>query len=148
MKKRLLFCSESSNLSTGYAVYAREVLTRLHKRGNIDFLEYANWGKNGEYQPPWPYVGVLPNNQQEEQIYNSAFINKFGAYKFESVCLEYKPDVVFNFTDFWMQSHILTSPFRRYYKYIAMPTVDCTPQQEEWINGYKQSDYVLNYSIS
>ena len=47
-KKRVLFCSEATYLNTGYATYAREVLSRLHASGKYEIAEFASYGKDGD----------------------------------------------------------------------------------------------------
>lgn len=38
------------------------------------------------------------------------------------------------------------SPFRKYFRWLWMPTVDSIPQKEEWIQTYCGVDYVMAYS--
>ena len=60
-KKKVLFCTEASWLSTGYAVYTKEVLSRLVKEEDIEVAElacYATMEDVERHPTPWQ---VYPN---------------------------------------------------------------------------------------
>ena len=74
MKPRILFCSEFSQLKTGYAVYGHEVLTRLHNSGKYDIYELACYSHHSDprnQRVPWTTYSILPDedNQQQLQAY-------------------------------------------------------------------------------
>ena len=150
-KRRILFCGEASYLSTGYATYTREVLRRLHSTGKYDIAELGTYGKPNEPEIndiPWKFYPNIPdiNNTKDVQEYNSNNINQFGAWKFESICLDFKPDIVCDIRDFWMMEFQERSPFRRFYNWTIMPTVDAAPQHKQWILTYANADGVFTYS--
>ena len=150
-KKRILFCGEASYLSTGYATYTREVLKRLYATGKYEIAELGTYGKSEELQNnpiPWKFYPNVPdvNDQKAVQEYNSVNINQFGAWKFESICLDFKPDIVCDIRDFWMLEFEERSPFREFYNWTIMPTVDATPQHKQWIYTYANADGVFTYS--
>ena len=150
-KRRILFCGEASYLSTGYATYTREVLRRLHSTGKYDIAELGTYGKPNEPEIndiPWKFYPNIPdiNNTKDVQEYNSNNINQFGAWKFESICLDFKPDIVCDIRDFWMMEFQERSPFRRFYNWTIMPTVDAAPQHKQWIHTYANADGVFTYS--
>jgi glycosyltransferase involved in cell wall biosynthesis len=151
MKPKLLWCSESSFLSTGYAVYSREVLSRLHEADKLDITEFGAYGSNSDPRAgsiPWRFVGNLPQrgNKQEENAYNSNQINVFGAWKFEQLCLDIKPNIVFDNRDYWMSTFINNSPYRPYFHRSWMVACDAYPQAREWIDSYSECDSVFTYS--
>jgi len=148
-KKRILFCSEASFLSTGYANYTRRMLEYLHKTNKYELAEMAAYGDRSDprgLKLPWKYYGVQPDSQEEMERYNSDAIHAFGSYIFENVCLDFKPDIVFDIRDYWMVSFIESSPFREYYKFALMPTVDAYPQARHWVDMYKNADLIFSYS--
>lgn len=155
-KKRILFCSEATFLNTGYATYTREILNYLHSTGKYDIAEMASYGEMNDSRAasiPWKYYGVMPNTNCEpkaprEQIdaYNASPSNQFGEWLFEHVCLDFLPDIVCDIRDFWMVDHIERSPFRPYFKWALMPTVDARPQARQWIATYASADACLSYS--
>lgn len=150
-KKRVLFVSEFSQLSTGYAVYTSELMKRLHATGKYELAELACYCPTDHpaiKDTPWKVYPNLPdmNNQQEKQAYESNQTAEFGEWKFECVCLDFRPDVVCSIRDFWMDAYIDMSPLRRFYKTVMMPTVDATPQNPDWIDLYISTDAVLAYN--
>jgi len=151
-KKRILFCSEATFLNTGYATYTREILNYLHSTGKYELAELASYGEQDDPQAaniPWKYFGVAPHknaSKQEKEKYASIPTNQFGEYRFEEVCLEFKPDIVCDIRDFWMLDFAERSPFRPFFKWCIMPTVDARPQARQWIATYQSADACLTYS--
>lgn len=155
-KKRILFCSEATFLNTGYATYAREILTYLHSTGKYELAELASYGERNDPRAakvPWRYFGVMPNAesqpkapQEEHDAYNASPSNQFGEFIFEAVCLEFQPDIVCDIRDFWMLDFGERSPYRPYYKWCIMPTVDARPQARQWVATYESADACLTYS--
>ena len=151
-KKKILFCSEATFLNTGYATYTREILNYLHGTGKYELAELACYATNNDPRAkniPWKFYGAsLPDNAPEEQKRNYASnpSNQFGQFAFETVCLDFLPDVVCDIRDFWMLDFEERSPFRKYYKWCIMPTVDAAPQARQWIYTYQNADACLTYS--
>jgi glycosyltransferase involved in cell wall biosynthesis len=149
MKPRILFIGESSYLNTGYAVYTNEVLSRLHQTGKFDILEFGIYGSNRDprvQQVPWKFVGNLPDNKEQEDKYNSNPFYQFGEWRFEEVCLLHKPHLVINISDFWQHSYVGRSPYRKYFNWLWLATVDGVPQNPEWLSVYADCDGLMTYS--
>ena len=155
-KKRILFCSEATFLNTGYATYTREILNYLHSTGKYELAEMAAYGERNDPRAagiPWKYYGVVPNqnnepkaSEQELQAYNASPSAQFGEWIFEHVCLDFMPDVVCDIRDFWMLDFAERSPFRPYFKWAVMPTVDARPQARQWVATYASADACFTYS--
>lgn len=151
MKKiRILWCGESAVLNTGYAVYGREILSRIFQDERLEVAEFAAYIHPNDprlQQVPWKVYANLPDMNHQEQVnqYNSDPMNQFGAWRFEQVCLDFRPHIVTDIRDFWMLSFQDTSPFRPYYKWLIMPTVDSYPQNEQWLSTYMTADGVFTY---
>jgi len=155
-KKRILFCSEATFLNTGYATYTREILNYLHSTGKYEIAEMASYGQRNDPRAaniPWTYYGVAPNtdcepkaSEEELNSYNSSPVNQFGGWAFEHICLDFLPDFVCDIRDFWMLDFAERSPFRPYFKWVIMPTVDARPQARQWIATYANADACLTYS--
>lgn len=146
---KVLFCGEATYLKSGYAIYGKNLISRIHATSGFEVAEFANYGSSKDKRSttvPWKMYCNLPENPEEEQIYNSNKMNHFGAYKFEKVCLDFKPDVVISYLDSWMMRHQLTSPFRPFYKIVWMPAVDASPQNISWLNMYSEVDAVFGYT--
>ena len=151
-KKRILFCSEATFLNTGYATYTREILNYLHSTGKYELAEMAAYGTRNDPRAngiPWKFYGVVPPDnatEEEKNRYNANPVHQFGEHIFESVCLDFFPDIVCDIRDFWMLDFAERSPFRPYFKWCIMPTVDARPQARQWISTYQSADACLTYS--
>lgn len=151
MKKRILMVSESSVLSSGYGVYTKELLTRLNKIEDFEVAELACFIEQDDPRLkdiPWRVYANKPSELDHQifNLYKSDKSNEFGSFTFNQVCLDFKPTHVIDIRDFWMFSYQAYSPFRDYYNWLIMPTVDAYPQNKEWIDYFKRADLVLNYS--
>ena len=150
MKKRILFCGESSWLNTGFSIYNRQILERINATDKYTLAEFGNYGNTVDPQAialPWKFYGNLPRDKKEAELYRSRPTNQFGAYKFDAVVSDFQPDIVFACTDPWMVEHIMKSQFRDKYKTVLTPTVDSAPQKQEWVdNIYNKSDIITTYS--
>lgn len=150
-KKRILFISEAAYLNTGYAKYSKEVISRIHNTGKYDIAEFSIYGGPTDQRRsgiPWKNYANMPdmNDQKELEAYNSNMMNQFGLWRFERICLDFEPDIVLSIRDFWMDSFIYHSPYRRIFSWAWMPTVDASPQNQEWIDMFSDADYILTYS--
>lgn len=155
-KKRVLFCGEATFLNTGYATYIRETLNYLHSTGKYELAEMSSYGERNDPRAngiPWGYYGVQPNTNcepkaspEELKDYESKPSNQFGEALFEHVCLDFMPDFVCDIRDFWMLDFAERSPFRNYFRWAVMPTVDAAPQARQWIATYQSADACLTYS--
>jgi glycosyltransferase involved in cell wall biosynthesis len=150
-KKKILFISEAAYLNTGYAKYSREVISRIHKTGKYDIAEFSIYGSinhPGRSTIPWKNYPNMPDATKKEEVnaYSSNPSNQFGAWRFERVCLDFEPDIVLTIRDFWMDSFVYHSPYRRIFSWAWMPTVDASPQNQEWIDMFSNADYILTYS--
>ena len=151
-KKRILFCSEATFLNTGYATYTREILNYLYNTGKYEIAEMASYGDRNDQRAkdiPWRFYGVVPDHtcsEEEKRNYQNFPTSQFGELFFESACLNFLPDIVCDIRDFWMMDFEERSPFRPFYKWCIMPTVDARPQARQWIATYQSADACLTYS--
>ena len=149
-KLKILVCSESSKVSSGFGVYNKFLLNGLHETGKYEIAEFASYGIIGDkerFNIPWKYYpnAVLANDPRFS-TYNSTTENHFGKWRFDRVVLDYKPDVVIDVRDYWMNSYQGKSPLRKYFHWILMPTVDSFPQKEEWLDTFIDADAIFTYS--
>lgn len=143
---RVLVVTEFSGLSTGYATYGRNILYNLNKHFHVaEFASYVHRSNPEINRFPWKIYDTLPTNDEEVKVYESDPSNQFGKYKFEHACLDFKPTIVIAFRDWWMDSYILDSPFRRCFNFVWMPTVDSIPQEEQWMYSFAEADGIFTY---
>jgi glycosyltransferase involved in cell wall biosynthesis len=150
-KKRILLANESSFQSTGYSTMGRAILSRLHKSPKYEVAELGTYGSSDDPRSqlvPWKFYPVVPSKDDEHstQIYNSKIENQHGAWCWEKTCLDFEPDIIIDFRDSWVWQYQLFSPLRDYYTTIHMPTIDATPQHDDWIYDINMSDSVLTYT--
>jgi glycosyltransferase involved in cell wall biosynthesis len=152
-KPRILYVGEFTKLATGYSVYGSEILRRLHETGKYELGELACYAAADDprflnHGLPWTVFPGMPaaSDPKAWAAFRTDKMNEFGQWAFEDVCLKFKPDIVVDIRDHWMMSFAETSPFRRFYHWVIMPTVDATPQQEQWIATYINADAVFTYS--
>lgn len=149
-KKRILWVNECSWKNTGYAVYGREVLSRLNKVPEFEVAELACYASAKDVQEnPQDWI-VFPNKPDEESPDYEGYLSNpsmiFGEYSFNSVCLDFMPDIVMDIRDWWMFEYQQRSVFRDYFHWAIMPTVDAMPQNPQWINTFASADSVMAYS--
>ena len=147
---KVLFCSEASWMSTGYSVYTNEILSRLHQINGLEVAElscYADANHPMIASVPWK---IYPNkplpNDPRFNAYNGNASAQFGDHSFNNVLLDFQPDVVMDIRDWWMIEFEQRSPFRDFFHWAIMPTVDAEPQDLQWINTYASADSVFSYS--
>ncbi len=152
-KKRILWCSEGSmSLSTGFSGISYEILNRLHATGKYELFEIASYVRVDDPKlesVPWKAIGTIPADGDEEghNRYRSDPTAQFGSSIFEQALLEFKPDIVHDNRDNWMgAAWQLKSPFRKYFKYLYLSTIDGKPQRAEWTDDHKNTDLLLTYS--
>ena len=149
-KLKILICSESSKVSSGFGVYNKFLLNGLYATGKYDLAEFASYGLIGDkekFNIPWKYYpNAVVTNDPRFATYNSTTENHFGRWRFDRVLLDYKPDVVIDVRDYWMNSYQGKSPLRRHFHWILMPTVDSYPQKEEWLDTFIDADAIFTYS--
>lgn len=150
-KRRVLFITENASLLSGFGTYGAEVLKRLHATDKYDLAEFASYCKPQDLyvrNRPWPVYANAPSgkDKKEEKFFNQSDINQFGLWRFDRVCLDFKPDVVISIRDAWMDNWVADSPVREYFHWVWMPTVDSSPQRPYWIDVYTKCDAIFTYS--
>lgn len=149
-KTKILVCSESSKVASGFGVYNKNLLEGLYKTDNYELAEFASYGLLGDkekYNIPWKYYpNAVHQTDSRFSLYQSDPTNGFGKWRFDRVVVDFKPDIVIDVRDYWMSSYQKSSPFRKYFHWILMPTVDSAPQQDEWLDTYADADAIFTYS--
>ena len=153
IKKRVLFINEASPLNTGFSKIGKEILSRLYKnRPDLTIAEcgcYLSPEDPRIHTIPWTFYPVMPRKGDERaaEAYNSSVFGQFGASVLEQTLLDFKATHLISITDQWMSSaYQLLSPFRPYFKYLLMPTIDGSPQKIEWMDDYSRVDVLMTYS--
>jgi glycosyltransferase involved in cell wall biosynthesis len=149
MKKiKVLHSGETTGALSGFGKYGREVLTRLADNDKLEIAEIAGFGaiedtNNSHVKWKWYATAVNPGHP-EHAIFDAT--DKFGGWRFERICLDFKPDHVFTIRDPWNDTFVSNSPFRPFFHFSWMPTVDSAPQQPQWIEMFRDCDSIFTYS--
>ena len=150
IKKRIFIANDASCLNTGYGIYGKEILTRLHNSGKYDVAElgcYIDKNHPATSTIPWKfYPNAVSGDDPQHQKYASNNINQFGLWRFNKAVANFKPHIVFDVRDYWMFSYQETSPLRPFFHWVIMPTVDSAPQKLEWRYTFSNADIVVPYT--
>lgn len=150
IKKRLFIANDSSFLDTGYGVYGKELLTRLHNSGKYDVAELGCYAVKNQPQIkniPWKfYPNAVSADDPRFEQYKSSVANQFGAWRFVKAILDFKPDIVFDVRDYWMYSYQESTSLKKYFSWVIMPTTDSAPQKLEWLYTFANADLVVPYT--
>ena len=148
-KRKVLMLCEAPWYTTGYSVYATQVLGRLCQHDDLEIAQlgiYAGAKDPQLTQYPWK---IYWNKPEKDHPNYSSYKNptaQFGDFNFNEVLLDFQPDVVMDIRDWWMIEFEQRSPFRDFYNWAIMPTVDAKPQNNQWIATYEDADAVFAYS--
>ncbi len=150
-RKKILFCTEAHYLPTGYSVYTKELLSRLHADPRFEVAELACYADNKSVKTnakgPWKIYPNKPSSDSPEwNEYKSSPTFEFGEFTFNNVLLEFQPDFVMDIRDWWMFEFQQRSTFRDFFTWAIMPTVDAYPQNKQWMDTFVSADAVFAYS--
>lgn len=148
-KKRILFVGETSYALTGYGNYFRNILGLLHKTGKYEIAELACYGHINDMKArdiPWRYYANSVNPDDSRHPEYQQGMNQHGEWRLGRVCLDFKPDYIVSIRDFWVDKFITNHSYRRFFKYVAMPTCDSLPLKTDWVDYYLNIDTVLTYT--
>lgn len=97
-KKRILFIGEATYTHSGFGVYGNEILKRLVKTNKYDIAEFASYGLINDprdINTTWPiYANAVKDDDPRINEYRAKITNQFGEWRFDRVCLDFKPDIV------------------------------------------------------
>lgn len=149
-KKRVLYCGECSYIKSGYGAYSRELLSRLQATGKYEIAELGAFGLINQKEDEcitWKYyANGIEKTDPRNKDYSSNPANMSGAWRFEKVLLDFKPDTVITWRDPWVDAFISESPFRNHFNFIWMPTTDSIPIKQEFADMYSRADILLAYN--
>lgn len=149
-KKRIFIANDASFLDTGYGVYGKEIISRIHKSDKYEVAElgcYASINDPRIKNIPWKfYPNAVKNDDPRFQQYASNNLNQFGLWRFNRCLADFKPHIVFDVRDYWMYAYQDTSPYRSFFNWIIMPTTDSDPPKIEWLYTYQNAELVVPYT--
>ena len=149
-KKRIFIANDASFLDTGYGIYGKEILTRLHNSDKYEVAELACFCDKtnpGLASIPWKiYPNTVPLGDDRTKIYKSNIANQYGLWRFNRCLADFRPHIVFDIRDYWMFAYQEVSPFRKYFNWVIMPATDSAPPRQEWLFTFANADVVIPYT--
>jgi glycosyltransferase involved in cell wall biosynthesis len=121
---KLMLCTDSAKIHTGLAETTRLVFKRLLDKypGKYD-IEQLGWfhSPHGPEEVPWQIHPTAVNKGQYVPE------DKYGQRSFEGLKNKINPDIVYSNGDLWCFDHILDSPTRNTFRFVAYYTIDGAP---------------------
>jgi len=147
-KIRILWCSESPFIHTGFGTISRDICLRLTHMPEFELAFHA-W-----YQPPHPppnlplkiYPACRDIDNFNDMMASNDRQRRCGRENFDEVVEQFKPDVVVTLGDPWMVSYIPASKHRHSFNWIMYYPIDGLPLNEVMRYGIKQCDFPVAYS--
>lgn len=149
-KKKIFIANDASILDTGYGIYGKEIISRIHKSDKYEVAElgcYCDKNNPKIKNIPWKFYpnAVAADDPRLEQ-YKSGGLNQFGMWRFNRCLVDFKPDIVFDVRDYWMYFWQDVSPYRHHFSWVIMPTTDSAPPKLDWLYTYKNAELIVPYT--
>lgn len=149
-KKRVLLVTEFSQLNTGFSVMANDILIAMHNSGKYEVAELASYLEDGSPRintVPWRVYPVIPSDPKENQEYQQNYrTSQFGSHRFDKAVIDFKPDIVFSYRDFWHDEWITKSASRYLFNYVWSACIDSEPPKIDWMGIYSTVDKMTSYT--
>lgn len=149
-KKRIFLVNDASFLNTGYSIYGKEILSRLHQSDKFEVAElgcYCDISNPNIKNIPWKfYPNAVVNSDSRFAQYKANNINQFGLWRFNRCLIDFKPHIVFDIRDYWMFAYQEASPYKKYFNWVIMPATDSAPPKTEWLFTFCNADVVMPYT--
>jgi glycosyltransferase involved in cell wall biosynthesis len=140
VKPKILICSDSPALDTGFGRVAREIGTGLVMSGEFNVASlgwFHHFASDNDRLVPFR---IFPTD-----LYNSGpgGADAYGQYTYPRVVESFRPDLVIFIGDEWMIRHAVRSPRR--HKLIAYVPIDSAPILHAWADTFRMVDQVVAY---
>jgi glycosyltransferase involved in cell wall biosynthesis len=149
-KKKIFIANDASILDSGYGIYGKEIISRIHKSNKYEVAElgcYCDKDNPKIKNIPWKfYPNAVGHNDSRFEQYQSNALNQFGLWRFNRCLIDFKPHIVFDVRDYWMYAYQDMSPYRHHFHWLIMPTTDSTPPKTDWLYTYKNADLIIPYT--
>lgn len=149
-KKRIFLVNDASFFNTGYGIYGREILKRLHASDKFEVAElgcYCDASSADIKNVPWKfYPNAVNSSDSRIEQYKSNHLNRYGLWRFNRCLADFKPHIVFDIRDYWMFAYQESSPYLPFFHWVIMPATDSAPPKVEWLHTYNNADIVMPYT--
>lgn len=149
-KKRVFIANDASILDTGYGIYGKEIISRIHNSDKYEVAElgcYCDKNHHKIKDIPWKfYPNAVSGDDPRMGVYKSNMANQFGMWRFNRCLVDFKPHIVFDVRDYWMYSYQDASPYRHHFSWVIMPTTDSSPPKVEWLYTFRNAELIVPYT--
>lgn len=149
-KKRIFIANDASILDTGYGIYGKEIISRIHASDKFEIAElgcYCDVKNHKIKDIPWKfYPNAVNTDDPRYDQYKSQTLNQFGMWRFNRCLIDFKPHIVFDVRDYWMYFYQDISPYRHHFSWVIMPTTDSTPPKIDWLYTYQNAELIVPYT--
>jgi glycosyltransferase involved in cell wall biosynthesis len=129
---------------------ANDLLRIMHDSGKYEVAELASYIDDKDPRigsVPWKVYPVIPTDPAELERYQANYQTaQFGSLRFDRAVLDFKPDVVFSYRDFWHDEWICKAGSRHLFNYVWSTCVDSEPPRSEWIGVFSTVDVISSYT--
>lgn len=151
-KKKILWNSDFSKLSTGFGRHSKAVLKYLYDTGKYDIVEFAcapfTFNDKRLKNVPWETYGAIPEdpfvwnaiqNGGDERL---KVATRYGSYYIDEIIEKERPDYFIGVNDFWAFSEIYDKPWWNKIPSALWITLDSLPIYTDAIqNAHKIKNF-------
>lgn len=144
---RILVTGDRSNAETGFAVYKKHLLRALSKEPNFEVAELGFAGHESmKPEFSWRFYPSSANRGEPDyDEYVKYPENRYGAWRWNSILLHFKPHIVISPIDPWQTNFQAHSPLRPYYHLCVAPPIDSGPISDKSLAILAKADSLVAY---
>ena len=151
-KPRILWCSQTPSIHTGYGIITHDILERLHNTGKYEVACHG-WHEPPAPNPRYP-LEAAGGAAFPYKLFNAGNVRpeepnlheKMGKKNFQEVIDNFKPDVVIMFGDTYMFDYVFDHPARNKFHLGVYVAIDGAPVPGGWAHSFKRADTVIAFS--
>lgn len=138
--KKILLVSDSARIMTGFGTVVRNIGKYLYNTQKYEIRQLGWFDQPTGEDIPWP---IYHTQGDATHGYNEE--DKYGVFTLPQIVKDYKPNLLWCVSDYWMQSHImkLRSKDLKIISYLPVDGI-CYPQQSSVI--LENSDITILYT--
>lgn len=150
-KPRILWCSQTPSIHTGYGIITNDILKRLHASGKYEIACHG-WHEPPSLSPRYPQEGLSSALFPYKLFCGGAYKpddvlhDKMGKRNFHDIVDYFKPDVVIMYGDIYMFDYVFDHPDRDKFHLGIYYAIDGAPIPIQWSQTIKKADTAITFS--
>ena len=154
-KPRILWCSQSMRIHTGYGITTNDILTRLMTTDKYEIAHLVwediiadkpKYPCEARYSEKYPVQTFAVIDKPEEIHRPMGRVAAYNPGKFDEVVKYFKPDIVVQLSDLYMTPWFNELETRQKFKLVYYYPVDGIPMPEVWGGYLKPADRHITFS--